>query len=778
MDNPTKAQMWLTSIEKIFRYMKCPNDQNVQCAVFFLKDRGTAWWKTTERMLGGKVSKITWEQFKESFYVKFFSTNVKYTKQQEFLNLEQYDVEFDMLSRFSPDVVKDEEARTEKFVRGLRLEVQAIPSKAVGRGSTLDQKRKVESLPALAPQQNLRRIHGGRCLVGSGVYFRSKQPGHTADEAERAGTVVTGTLPILGHYALVLFDSGSSHSFISSVFVQPVGLEVEPLGSILFVSTPTRKVMLSKDKIKACQVEVANHVLDVTLLVLDTQDFDVILGMDWLSANYASIDCSRKEVSKLHNQGTWSILASVVDTREPEVSLPSKPVVREYPNVFHDELQGLPPPREIDFAIELEPGTAPISRAPYRMAPTELNELKKDGSMRLCINYRELNKVTVKNRYPLPKIDDLFDQLQGATIFLKIDLRSGYHQLRIRDSDIPKTVFRSRYEHYEFIVMSFEVEHEEHLHQVLGTLRANKLYAKFSNCEFRLKKVSFLRHVVSSEGVSVDLAKIEVVTSWPRPFTISEVRSFLGLAGYYKRFVEDFSRIASPLTQLTKKGTPFVWSPACESSFQELKKKLVTAPILTVPDGSGSFVIYNDASKKGLGCVLMQQEKVVSYASRQLKSHEQNYPTKSLWLATVTSDCSPACPCPYLCLYLKNMKLKELVIPSDYAVISVSDPVGSLHHVCVIIVVIPKDTHATAETQGSDFRRCGAGRWSTVERGGLRRERCEHGLFAADARRFGRLSDTANRVAIGSVLVTDARRRRSRGGWRRRLWLGEFGTRV
>ncbi|KAL0560986.1 hypothetical protein IC582_001404 [Cucumis melo] len=173
--------------------------------------------------------------------------------------------------------------------------------------------------------------------------------------------------------------------------------------------------------------------------------------------------------------------------------------------------------------------------------------------MRLCIDYRELNKVTVKNRYPLPRIDDLFDQLQGATVFSKIDLRSGYHQLRIRDSDIPKTAFHSRYGHYEFIVMSFcltnapavfmdlinrlfkdfldkfvivfiddilvysktEVEHEDHLHQVLGTLRANKLYVKFSKCEFWLKKVYFLRHVVSSEGVSVDPAKIEAVTSWP-----------------------------------------------------------------------------------------------------------------------------------------------------------------------------------------------------------------------------------------------------------------------
>ena len=293
--------------------------------------------------------------------------------------------------------------------------------------------------------------------------------------------------------------------------------------------------------------------------------------------------------------------------------------------------------------------------------------------MRLCIDYRELNKVTVKNRYLLPRIDDLFDQLQGATIFSKINLRSGYHQLRIRDSDIPKTAFCSRYGHYEFIVMSFgltnaptvfmnlmnrvfkdfldsfvivfiddiliysktEAEHEEHLHQVLETLRANKLYAKFSKCEFWLKKVTFLGHVVSSEGVSVDPAKIEAVTNWPRPSTVSEIRSFLGLAGYYRRFVEDFSRIASPLTQLTRKGIPFVWSPACESSFQELKQKLLSTPVLTVSDGSGSFVIYSDASKKELGCVLVQQGKVVAYASRQLKSHEQNYPTHDLELAAV-----------------------------------------------------------------------------------------------------------------------------------------------
>ncbi|KAL0549484.1 hypothetical protein IC582_013967 [Cucumis melo] len=813
--------MWLSSLETIFRYMKCPEDQKVQCAVFMLTDRGTAWWETTERMLGGDVSQITWQQFKESFYAKFFSASLRDAKRQEFLNLEQgdmtveqYDAEFDMLSRFAPEMIATEAARADKFVRGLRLDIQGLvrafrpathadalrlavdlslqeranSSKTAGRGSTSGQKRKAEQQPVPIPQRNFRpggefrsfqqkpfeageaargkplcttcgKHHLGRCLFGTRTCFKCRQEGHTADrcplrvtgiaqnqgagaphqgrvfatnrtEAEKAGTVVTGTLPVLGHYALVLFDSGSSHSFISSAFVSHARLEVEPLHHVLSVSTPSGECMLSKEKVKACQIELAGHAIEVTLIVLDMLDFDVILGMDWLAANHASIDCSRKEVtfnppsmasfkfkggglkslpqvisairaSKLLSQGTWGILASVVDTREADVSLSSEPVVRDYPDVFPEELPGLPPHREVEFAIELEPGTVPISRAPYRMAPAELKELKvqlqelldkgfirpsvspwgapvlfvkkKDGSMRLCIDYRELNKVTVKNRYPLPRIDDLFDQLQGATVFSKIDLRSGYHQLRIKDEDIPKTAFRSRYGHYEFIVMSFgltnapavfmdlmnrvfrefldtfvivfiddiliysktEAEHEGHLRMVLQTLRDNKLYAKFSKCEFWLKQVSFLGHVVSKAGVSVDPAKIEAVTGWTRPSTVSEVRSFLGLAGYYRRFVENFSRIATPLTQLTRKGAPFVWSKACEDSFQTLKQKLVTAPVLTVPDGSGSFVIYSDASKKGLGCVLMQQGKVVAYASRQLKSHEQNYPTHDLELAAV-----------------------------------------------------------------------------------------------------------------------------------------------
>src|SRR5687767_907514 len=394
-------------------------------------------------------------------------------------------------------------------------------------------------------------------------------------------------------------------------------------------------------------------------------------------------------------------LVRVRDVESKVPSLESVPVVSEFPDVFPDDLPGIPPKREIDFGIDLLPDTRPISIPPYRMAPAELKELKeqlkdlldkgfirpsispwgapvlfvrkKDGTLRMCIDYRQLNKVTIKNKYPIPRIDDLFDQLQGASHFSKIDLRSGYHQLRVREKDIPKTAFRTRYGHFEFVVMSFgltnapavfmdlmnrvfkpyidmfvlvfiddiliyskgEEEHMGHLRLVLQKLREKQLFAKFSKCEFWLKEVAFLGHVVSGEGIKVDPKKTDAVKNWPRPLSPSDIKSFLGLAGYYRRFVEGFSSIASPMTKLTQKKVKFAWTDACEKSFQVLKDRLTSAPILTLPDGVEGFVVYCDASRIGLGCVLMQRGKVIAYASRQLKVHERNYPTHDLELAAV-----------------------------------------------------------------------------------------------------------------------------------------------
>ncbi|WVZ80824.1 hypothetical protein U9M48_028271 [Paspalum notatum var. saurae] len=378
------------------------------------------------------------------------------------------------------------------------------------------------------------------------------------------------------------------------------------------------------------------------------------------------------------------------------------PVVSDFPDVFSKEISGLPPDRDVEFAIELVPGTAPISRRPYRMAPDELKELKvqlqeqldkgfirpssspwgcpalfvekKDqGGKRLCVDYRPLNAVTIKNKYPLPHIDILFDQLAGAKVFSKIDLRSGYYQIKIREEDIPKTAFSTRYGLYEYLVMFFgltnapaffmymmnsvfmneldkfvvvfiddiliysksEEEHKEHLRIVLTRLREHKLYAKFSKCAFWLKEVSFLGHILSEKGVAVDPSKVKVVLNWKQPETVTEIRSFLGLAGYYRRFIKDFFKTTKPMTSLTKKNVKYVWSSNCEEAFQTLKKLLTSAPVLAQPDVTKPFDVYCDASSSGLGCVLMQEGRAIAYASRQLRKHEANYPTNDLELAAV-----------------------------------------------------------------------------------------------------------------------------------------------
>jgi hypothetical protein len=299
------------------------------------------------------------------------------------------------------------------------------------------------------------------------------------------------------------------------------------------------------------------------------------------------------------------------------------PVVNEFSDVFPEELSGMPPDRDIEIVIELKSGTAPIYKTPFRMITPELAELKehingllekgfscpssspwgapvifvpkKDGTQRLCVDCRALNVVTIKNEYPLPRIDDLFDQLCGACVFSKVNLRSGYHQLKVQECDIPKTAFVSMYGMYEFTVMSFgltnapayfmytmnkvfmeyldmfvvvfiddilaysrsEEAHEGHLHLVLQKLRDHKLYAKLSKCEFWLKQVAFLGHVILKGGIFVDPSKVQDVLSWKEPTSVSDIQSFLGLAGYYQRFIEGFSKISKPMIELLERDKQF-----------------------------------------------------------------------------------------------------------------------------------------------------------------------------------------------------------------------------
>nr|GEW68168.1 retrotransposon protein, putative, Ty3-gypsy subclass [Tanacetum cinerariifolium] len=324
--------------------------------------------------------------------------------------------------------------------------------------------------------------------------------------------------------------------------------------------------------------------------------FDVIIGKDWLREYHAVIVFDEKIVRVLFRNETLIFQGKRNDQEAKDKSegkrLENVPIVRDFHEVFPEDLSSIPPARQVKFQIDFVPGVAPVARAPYRLAPAEMKELadqlqeisdkgfirpsssplgalvlfvkKKDGSFRMCIDYRELNKLMVKNRYPLPMIDDLFDQLQGSSVYSKIDLQSGYHQLRVREEDIPKTAFRTRYGHYKF----------------------------------QIPKVQFLRHVIDSKGIHVDPTKIESIKDWASHKNPAKIRQFLRLAGYYHRFIEGFSKIAKSMTKLNQKNVKFDWGEKEEAAFQLTKQKL-------------------------------------SYASRQLTIHEKNYTTHDLKLRAV-----------------------------------------------------------------------------------------------------------------------------------------------
>jgi hypothetical protein len=506
---------------------------------------------------------------------------------------------------------------------------------------------------------------------------------------------------------IILFDSGATHSFISSICGTKVGLDFYPNKGAYMIATPGGKIASNQIYSKV-PIQLGSNLIKTDLLLLDLEGMDVLLGMDWMTRHQVSLDISSRAVEIDSPDHETSIL--YLPQREYNnscayavegIKLKDIPIVCEYPDVFPNDLPGMPPDRDIEFVKELQPGTAPISKRPYRMPPNELAESKiqlqdlldkgfirlsaspcgcpalfvkkKDNSLRLCVDYRPLDAVTIKNKCPLPCIDILFDQIARARVFSKIDLRSGYHQIKIRFSDIPKTAFSTRYGLYEYLVMSFGLtnapayfmylmnsvfmqeldkfvvvfiddiliysknpeDHTKHLHVVLQRLRDHHLYAKFSKCEFWLDTVKFLGHTISSDGISVDPSKVQEVLDWKSPTLVHQIRSFLGLAGYYRRFIPDFSRIAKPMTELLKKGVKFSWDQKCEDAFHTLRAHLTTAPVLAQPDVSKPFEIYCDASGIGLGCMLMQDNRVIAYASRALRTHEQNYPTHDLELTAI-----------------------------------------------------------------------------------------------------------------------------------------------
>ncbi|GKA93499.1 putative reverse transcriptase domain-containing protein, partial [Tanacetum coccineum] len=474
-----------------------------------------------------------------------------------------------------------------------------------------------------APGQvgNCLTIEGNRNTKDNGkrAIGRAFNVNVNAVEALQDPKVVTGTFSLNDHFATVLFDSRAYFIFISTEFAPLLNVKPSIVNHGYVIEVADGKKVKVDRIIRDCKLELENSLFSINLIPLGQGSFDVIVGMNWLSQNKVVIVCHEKVVEipfegsrilRVQGERTLGAAKALMNAKVDDPKLSDISVVWDFIDVFPEDFHSS--------------WGAPV-----------LFVKKKDGSFRMCIDYRELNKLPVKNRYPPPRIDDLFDQLQGSCYFSKIDP--------------PKTTFRTRYGHFKFTVMPFGLtnalavfmdlmnrvckpyvdkfvivfiddiliysktkeDHEVHLRLVLELLRKQKLYAKFSKC------------------------KIETVKNWKAPTTSSEIRSFLGLAGYYRRFITNLSMIAKPLTSLTQKNQKYVWGVEQEEAFQTLKNNLCDASILSLPDGVEDFVVYYDASNQGLGCVLMQKNKVIAYASRQLKIYEKNYTTHDLELGAV-----------------------------------------------------------------------------------------------------------------------------------------------
>ncbi|KAJ0442677.1 putative nucleotidyltransferase, Ribonuclease H [Helianthus annuus] len=493
---------------------------------------------------------------------------------------------------------------------------------------------------------------------------------------------------------LILVDGGSTHNFISDTLVRELKMVTQ------FI-TPFGVQIGNGDIIRCNQLckDVSVKLTDLTIV----QDFypfsiggaDLVLGIQWLStlntvqANWNemfmifTIDGKKYKLQGISSgpqkSASFQHLAIDMDV-SLDIPHPLQPVIRKYQGVF-TEPNSLPPFRTTSHSIPLLPNSTPPNIRPYRYPYSQKTEIekqvdqlltagfiqqstspfsspvllvkKKDDTWRMCVDYRALNKITVADKYPIPNIDELLDELYGATVFSKLDLRSGYYQIRVNPSDVSKTAFRTHSGHYEFKVMPFGLtnapstfqsvmndlfrphlrrfilvffddiliyshnmeQHIDHLEQALALLHNHQFFAKLSKCCFGQPQVVFLGHVINSAGVQVEQEKISAIQSWPIPTSVKEVRGFLGLTGYYRRFVRNYGLIARPLTALTKKDG-FIWSTEALNAFQQLKQALMSTPVLRLPDFTKDFTMECDASSDGVGAILSQEDHPVAYFSK------------------------------------------------------------------------------------------------------------------------------------------------------------------
>ncbi|WZZ69974.1 hypothetical protein YC2023_081344 [Brassica napus] len=395
---------------------------------------------------------------------------------------------------------------------------------------------------------------------------------------------------------------------------------------------------------------------------------------------------SREEIEKEARQGhlLFALCSTAISPELKELNDDFRVILEEFNGIFESP-DGLPPPRDIEHTITLKEGTDPINVRPYRYAYFQKDEIerqvtdmlkagiirtstspfsspvllvkKKDGSWRFCTDYRALNSATIKDQFPIPTAEDMLDELHGSAYFTKLDLTAGFHQVRMRSTDIHKTAFRTHHGYFEYLVMPFglcnapstfqslmndisghtcassclffsttflSTTHLQHVREVLSLIQHHQLSVKFKKCEFGKRELEYLGHIISNTGVTVDQSKVQAMTDWPVPTSVTELRGFLGLTGYYRKFVHDYGLIARPLTNLFRKGK-FTWSSKADTAFNKLKEAMTSTPTLALPNFSMPFVIETDASGDGIGAVLSQNGQPITFMSRSLGV------TKKVW---------------------------------------------------------------------------------------------------------------------------------------------------
>nr|GEX09284.1 putative reverse transcriptase domain-containing protein [Tanacetum cinerariifolium] len=555
--------------ESVFRIGECTEGKKVKFAVATMEGPALTWWNS-----------------------KIATIEIQRMERVNEYNIMAYTQRFNELALICQRMVEPERVKVDVYIPRLsdNIKGEVTSSKPPNLNEAVRMAHKLM-------EQKLKSKEETGEVLGRSYAIKDVEP--------QGPNVVTGTFLLNNCYASILSDSSSDRSFMDTRFSSMLDIDLDKIDASYEVELADGWVVSTNIVSKGCSLNLVNHIFEIDLMPIELGTIDVIIGMDWLVKHDVVIVCDEKVVRipygnktltfesdkgmsqlkviscikarKYIERGCHLFLAHVTEKKPKEKRLEDVPVIRDFLKVFPDDFPRLPPPRQVEFRIDLVPGAVLVTRVPCRLAPSDMRELsiqlqellekgfispssspwgapvlfvkKKDGSFRMYIDYCELNKLNVKNPYPLLRIDDLFDQLQGSSVYSKIDLRSGYHQLRIKEKDIPITAFRTRYGHFEFQVMPFgltnapadEEEHGKHLKIILKLLKKERLYAKFSKCDFWLDLVQFLGHVIDRNGVH---GKEE------------------------------------------------------EEAFQTLKQKLCSASILVLPEGTKDFVVYCDVSLK------------------------------------------------------------------------------------------------------------------------------------------------------------------------------------